>query len=129
MISKKNRTLQAGDIMVERGTALPPGPMVESNSATGWVSLAKHLNGRQLDEDIARAGWTLLYLAGSIRIHSYGFEREKMVSAALKQVIARVKLLRCNCLQIDDVTMHSFMGMPYVSVSAHSLNIQESRAS
>jgi hypothetical protein len=48
-----------------------------------------------------------------------------MIHAALKRLIANVKLQKCNCLEIDDVATHSLLGMPYVSVSAHPRHIQK----
>jgi hypothetical protein len=36
-----------------------------------------------------------------------------------------VKRQQCNCLEIDQVTTHSFLGVPCVSISAHSRNIQK----
>jgi hypothetical protein len=64
-------------------------------------------------------------MAGSIRANAFGFERQKMVNAALKRVIASVQLQRCNCLEIDDVATHSFLGIPYITVSAHARHIQK----
>ena len=48
-----------------------------------------------------------------------------MVRTALNRLIARVKLQKCNCLEIDEVAAKSFLGMPYVSVSGHSRHIQK----
>jgi hypothetical protein len=56
-------------------------------------------------------------MAGSIRATVFGFNREKTVYAALNRCIKAVKQQRCNCLQIESVEMHSFLGIPYVSVS------------
>ena len=39
--------------------------------------------------------------------------------------MASVREDRCNSLQIQAVEMHSFLGIPYVSVSAHSRHIQK----
>lgn len=117
--------LEAGAILIKIGTALPEPLALESDpGATGWTRVANHLNGRQLQKNLAAVGWTFFYMAGSIRSSAFGFERQKMVNAALKRIVAKVKLQRCNCLEIDAVATHSFLGMPYVSVSAHSRHIQ-----
>ena len=34
-------------------------------------------------------------------------------------------LQKCNCLEIDEVATRSFLGMPGVSVSAHTRHIQK----
>jgi hypothetical protein len=64
-------------------------------------------------------------MANSIRRTAFGFNRASMIAAALKRVITNVRQERCNCLEIDDVVMHSFLGVPYVSVSAHARHIQK----
>ncbi len=107
------------------GTLLPEPLELESGSATRWASVAKGVNGRQLAEQLVAAGWTWFYMAGSIRTAGFGFQKQKMLEAALKRSIASAEAQRCNCLEIDDVAVHSFMGMPYVRVSAHSRHIQE----
>ena len=121
-----SRAIAPGAILIKIGTPLPEPLKLESgSSATRWASIANNLNGRQLAEKLATAGWTFFYMAGLIRTAAFGFRRQNMVNAALKRSIASAELQGCNCLVIDDVAMHSFVGMPYVSVSAHSRHIQE----
>jgi hypothetical protein len=121
----KVRNLGPGDILVENGTPLPPPLTLENNpGGSGWASLTNNLNHHQLSSQLATAGWTFFYRAGSIRTTAFGFDQQKSTNEALKRLIATVKLLHCNCLQIDNVATRSFWGMPYVSVSAHSLHIQ-----
>ena len=63
-------------------------------------------------------------MAGAIKTIGFGFARRTMIQAALKRVIATVKLQECNCLEIDAIAMRSFLGLPYVCLSAHSRHIQ-----
>ena len=56
---------------------------------------------------------------------AFGFNRARMIHAALQRVISSVQQQKCNCLEIDEVAMHSFLGVPYVSVSAHPRHIQK----
>jgi hypothetical protein len=121
-----SRVIAPGAILIKSGTPLPEPLKLEGGSAaTRWASPANHLDGRQLTERLATAGWTFFYMAGSIRTVAFGFQQQKMVNAALRRSIASAESQRCNCLEIDDVAMHSFLGMPYVRVSAHSRHIQE----
>lgn len=121
-----SRVIGPGAILVKIGTPLPEPLKLESDSAaTHWAYIANNLNGRQLAEQLATAGWTFFYMAGSIRTAAFGFQRQNMVNAALRRSIASAELQGCNCLVIDDVAMHSLLGMPYISVSAHSRHIQD----
>jgi hypothetical protein len=126
VLQPKVRLLASGTVLVEEGTILPAPLLLESVSvATGWACVADNLKNHELAKNLARMGWTFVYMAGSITATAFGFERKKMLNTALGRLIANVKLQRCNCLQIDDVVMHSFLGMPFVSVSAHVRHIQK----
>ena len=57
-------------------------------------------------------------MASAIRRRAFGFDRAKRIQAALKRVMSNVR-------EIDGVATHSFLGIPYVSVSAHPRHIQK----
>jgi hypothetical protein len=63
-------------------------------------------------------------MANKIKTTVFSFNRARTIHAALKRVIASVREQKCNCLEIDDVATHSFLGIPYVTVSAHPRHIQ-----
>jgi len=117
--------ISPGSILIKNGTLLPEPLGLASNSASlGWSSTANHLDGSQLKKALDTAGWTFFYMAGAIRRIAWGFEKQQMTGRALKSVLA-AGLAKCNCFEVDDVTMHSFLGMQWVSVSGHSRHIQE----
>jgi hypothetical protein len=64
-------------------------------------------------------------MAGQLSTVSFGLDRKKMIHAALKRIITKTRLQKCNCLEIDEVATHSFLGAPYVSVTAHPRHIQK----
>jgi hypothetical protein len=128
MISQQNgnRTIGPGAILFEKSALLPEPLRLEADAAeSGWARVANNLDGHQLEKALATEGWTFFYMAGRIRTTAFGFDREKMVHTALKRLIAKVRLQKCNCLEIDEVAAKSFLGMPYVSVSGHSRHIKK----
>jgi hypothetical protein len=115
-------TISNGTILFEEGTLLPePSRLDNGATRNGWVRVA---NNPVFEKKLAAAGWTFFYMAGTIRANGFGFERQSMIQTALNRLIATTRLQKCNCLEIDRITMRSFWGMPYVSVSAHSRHIQ-----
>jgi hypothetical protein len=88
------------------------------------MSVQHGLTPHELETKLAATGWTFFYLAGAIRMTACGFDWAKTINAAMKRVIKSVRQQRCNCLQIDEVAAHSFLGVPYVSVSAHARHVQ-----
>jgi hypothetical protein len=118
--------IASGSILIEQGTPLPQFFRPETESyPNGWIAIGSSLNFHEQENELAATGWTFLYMASKFKATAFGFDRPKMLHRALKQLIARARLQKCNCLQIDEVTMHSFLGTPCVSVSAHSRNIQK----
>ena len=123
--SESHQTISAGTILIEQSTLLPGTLGLESSSTeSGWRSLVNHPDRHQLEEKLSAAGWRFFLMAGAIKTIGFGFARRTMIQAALKRLIAAVKLQKCNCLEIDTIAMRSFLGMPYVCLSAHSRHIQ-----
>ena len=119
-------SLSAGALLIAPGTPLPPGWLLEDDSvASGWSRVANTFDRHQLEKELGTAGWTLFFMAGAITTTAFGLSRLRMLDAALAHLFAAVRLQRCNCLEIDDVGMRSFLGIPYVRISAHSRHIQK----
>ena len=117
--------IASGTILIESGTLLPHSVQLETGPDPGaWMPATASLRSREMENALTAEGWTFFFMAGTVRATAFGFDREKMVRTALKRVIASVKLQKCNCLEIDEVAMHAFLGMPYVSVTAHSRHLQ-----
>jgi hypothetical protein len=118
--------ITAGTILIEKGTVLPESFRLESQPYAGaWMSVGGSRSPHDLEHELTSTGWTYFYMAGTVTANAYGFDRQKTVTTALGRLIASVRLQNCNCIEIDEVAMRSFLGMPYVSVSAHSCHIQK----
>jgi len=118
-------TIKTGTILIEEGTPVPDSLLLESEPySSGWGSL-RNLDLRGLDRNLAESGWTFFYMAGEIRATAAGLDRRRAVREAVKRIIANVKSQKCNCLEISQVAMKSFLRVPYVTVSAHARHIQE----
>ena len=118
--------VKTGTILIERDATMPESLRLEGNSfSSGWRSVSNlDLNG--LDTAINKAGWTFFFMAGEIKISAFGFDQERAVRRAVNRVITNAESHKCNCVEITEVSAKSFLGMPYVNVTAHSRHIQES---
>jgi hypothetical protein len=119
-------SLSTGALLIAPGTALPPGWSCKNGSVmSGWSPVATTFDRLQVEKKPVAAGWTFFFMAGAITMTAFGWSRPRMLDTALARLIAAVGQQRCNCLAIDDVRMRSFLGVPYVSVSAHARHIQK----
>lgn len=119
-------SLSIGSLLIAPGSPLPPEWFLEKGSVvSGWSRVTNTFDRLQLEKELATAGWTFFFMADAITTTAFGLSRSRMLNAALTRLIAAVRLQRCNCLEIDDVGMRSFLGIPYVSISAHPRHIQK----
>ena len=88
----------------------------------GWTTVSNLRS--DFERDISQAGWTFFFQAGEIHATVFGFNVEAAVRTAVERLIKNAKTLNCNCLEIGQVTMKSFLGLPFATVSAHSRHIQ-----
>jgi hypothetical protein len=121
-------TIKPGTILITEGALLPESLLLESEPyAYGW-RLVKKLDSNGLDQIISQAGWNFFYIAGVIETDAFGSDEKKTTRKAIKRIIANLKSKNFNCLEITRVAAKRSLGLPYVSVSAHSRHIQEGRA-
>lgn len=117
--------ISPGTILINKDAPRPECFQLESDShSNDWGAVKHTLTAHELENELTRTGWTFFYMANAIRTTAFGFDRAKMIEAALKRFIVAVRLQKCNCLEIDDVETHSFLGIPYVSLSGHARHIQ-----
>lgn len=116
--------IKAGALLIENGTLLPKLLRLDSEAYTNdW----RTVNVRTVfEKDIQLADWTFFFMAGSFEATAFGFDQAKSVHTAVERLITSAKSRQCNCLEITAVTMKSFLGLPYASVSAHSRHVQAS---
>jgi hypothetical protein len=67
-------------------------------------------------------------MAGELRTSGFGFNETSRMNRAVTHLIDAVKRQHCNCLEINEIRLRSFFGLPYTSVVAHARHIQRSRS-
>ena len=118
----KSCNLSAGTLLIAPGTPLPAMWLAGTGSvARGW----QHLINTGDDDELAGAGWSFFFMAGTISTTALGSSGSKRLDAALARLIKAVALQKCNCLEIDYVGMHSFLGIAYARILGHARHIQK----
>jgi len=118
--------IKAGSILIEDGALWPESLWLESEPCSNGWRRVKHLIGFGLDRRVREAGWTFFFLAGEIKASVFGFDLEKTTHRAIARLLGKLKSDKLNCLEVAQVVSKLFLGLPYVSVSAHSRHIQKS---
>ena len=124
--------IKAGTILIKEGTPLPECLQFESEHySSDWRSV-KNLDAQALDRKIGEAGWTFFFMAGEVQATVVGPDSERTRRSAARNLIVKMQADKpnesntFNCLEIARVAVKRFLGVPYVTVSAHPRHIQES---
>src|SRR6266850_2019922 len=112
-------------ILIREGTLLPAGLAVESEVfLPGW-RVIKNLDRSALARKIEGANWNFFYLAGEIRATVLGRDRSGTLRRAVKCVLPKQEGQKFNSLEIAKVVSKRFLGIPFMSITAHSRHIQQ----
>ena len=116
--------ITAGSILVQASAHLPIAVRLQGQSdANGWAAIEDTRSA--FEKAIREAGWTFFFMAGEIQATAFGFDKPKARRTALRRLIADVRSQHCNSIEINQVTDKSFLGLPYVRVTAHSRHLQK----
>jgi hypothetical protein len=117
-------TNMSGTILIRENTPLPAGSAIESEVfLPGW-KVVKHLDGFELARNIEGANWNFFYLAGEMRATVLGRDRPAALRRAVKRILAKQEQ-QFNSLAITRVASKRFLGIPFLTVAAHSRHIQQ----
>ena len=112
-------------LIIRENTLLPTGSAVESEVfLPGW-RVVKNLDGYGLGQKIEEAKWYFFYLAGEIRAIALGREELGTLSRAVRQILAKWEGQKFNSLEITKAASKRFLGISFMSVTAHFRHIQQ----
>ena len=119
-------TIQVGTILMKEWLGMPQLPGLETEPCFGEWGVVKVTDAFALDRKIHAAGWNFFFMATEVKAMFLGFLSPEKTQSALKRILAKVKLQHFNGLEITEIAARSFLGVPYVTVSAHSRHMQQS---
>jgi hypothetical protein len=118
-------TIQVGSILMKDwpgGTRLLS---LESEPCSGNWSVLKVLDSFALDRKIHAAGWNFFFMAAEVKVMFFGVVAAAKIESALRSLLHKVRPQHFNSLEITGIVSRHFLGVPYVTVSAHSRHIQQ----
>jgi hypothetical protein len=119
-------TVQMGTILMREWPGMTQLLGLESEPCSGEWSLLKILDRFTLDRKIHAAGWNFFFMAAEVRVMFFGSIGAEKIQNALKRILEKVNLEQFNGLEVTQLVARRFLGVPYVTVSAHSRHMQQS---
>jgi len=119
-------TLKVGSVLIEDRPLITQFLGLEVESFSGNWSVIKAFDGFALDRNIHAAGWNFFFMAAEVKVIFFGALATTKIQSALKRILAKVTPQNFNALEVTGITPKRFLGVPYITVSAHSRHIQQS---
>jgi hypothetical protein len=121
------QTFKVGTILMMKDSAgMPHCPGLETEPCFGEWSTVKVPEAFALDRAIHAAGWNFFFMATEIKAMYVGLLGQEKIQSALKRILAKVNGQHFNGLEVTKIAARRFLGVPYVTVSAHSRHMQQS---
>jgi hypothetical protein len=117
--------IEIGSILIKGRPPLAGRLGLESDAYSQNWSVVRALNGFSLDRKIRAAGWNSFFMAGEVQARAFGSIKPGSLLAALQRIFAKVRHEDFNCMEVTGIAAGSFLGLPYVTISAHSRHIQK----
>lgn len=116
---------RARTIFIKEDTALPTTLSIETEAfLPGWW-VVKNLDSQALTREVEGASWNFFYLAGEIRATAFGGDGLGALRRAVKRVLAKQEGQKFNSLELTKIVSKRFLGIPFMSVTAHARHIQK----
>ena len=112
-------------VFIRKDTPLPRTSSIETEAfLPGWL-LVRNLDRQEITREIDGAGWNFFYLAGQTKVTVFGREGLRGLRRAVKTILVRQEGRKFNSLELTKVVSRRFLGIPFITVTAHSRHIQE----
>jgi hypothetical protein len=119
-------TVQAGTILMKEWPGMTKLLGLESEPCSAEWSLLKILDGFALDRKIHAAGWNFFFMATEVKVMFLGSLGAVKIQNALQRILKKVKEQHFNGLEVTEIVSRRFLGVPYVTICAHSRHMQQS---
>src|SRR5581483_115675 len=119
------QTVQAGTILMKAWPGMTDLLGLESEPCSPGWTLLKVLDGFALHRKLHAAGWNLFFMAAEVKVMFFGSPEAAKLQNALERILKKVKEQHFNGLEVTEIVCRSFLGVPFVTISAHSRHMQQ----
>lgn len=116
--------IQAGTIMIQQSEGLRSLGIAGEPYCESWQSLGAN-ESSGLDRKIPDSGWKLFYMADELKTTVPAWGGQKTLRRGVKQLLSQTRMQHFNCLELTHILRRRFLGIPYMSIAAHSRHIQQ----
>jgi hypothetical protein len=119
-------TIAAQTVILKDDVHLPEDVKVETEPYTSGWKVLKNMDAYGFDRAIRAAGWTFFSFAHALKVSAIGGNKSNRIERGIKKLALRMRAGEFNALEIIEARPKSFLGVPYVNITARSRHIQQS---
>jgi hypothetical protein len=118
--------VHVGTILVKEWPGMPRLAGFETGPGLGECSMVKVPYAFTRERKIHAAGWMFFFMTAEVKTMFFGSLTAAKVRSAFKRILAKVASEHFNGLEVTAIVARHFLGVPYVTVCAHSRHMQHS---
>ena len=118
-------SVQVGTTFIQNRPLILRTLGLESEPYEGTWDVLQSLPSGGFDQQIRGDGWNYFFMAAEVRTSVFGRLMAKSIRRALKQIFVKVRNADFNGLEVTEISEKRFLGVPYITVCAHSRHIQQ----
>ena len=120
--------IEAGSLMLRTRVPAPEALRISTASYSKKWDVVLGQDGFALERAVHAAGWHFMCLAGAVRAMAFGRSEGKNARLAVDRVLAKIRAQDFNAAEVAEISTKHFLGIGYVSVSAHARHLQKGNA-
>lgn len=117
--------IEVGSLMLRTGVLQPDALRISTTSYSKQWDVVVGQDGFALERAVRAAGWHFMFVAGVVRAMAFGRSEGKNARLAVDRVLAKIRMQDFNAAEVAEISTKHFLGIPYLSVSAHARHLQQ----
>jgi hypothetical protein len=118
-------TVQVGTLFIRNSPVILRTLELKSESYLGTWDVLNCPQSPALDQRIRDGGSNYFFMAAEVRATVFGRLVARSIRKALKQIFRKVRDANFNSIEVTKITEKRFLGVPYITVCAHSRHLQQ----
>ncbi len=117
--------IQAGSLMLRTGVLQPNALRISTTSYSKQWDVVVGQDGFALERAVRAVGWHFMFVAGAVRALAFGRSEGKNARLAVDRLMAKIQAQDFNAAEVAEISTKHFLGISYLSVSAHARHLQQ----
>ncbi len=117
--------ITTGSVLLKKGTSLPVVLRTNARRFGDW-EMVSELDGFGVERELRQSGWHFFFLVPAITAASIALDRQRARAKAIRRITQAVDASGFNAVEITAIEQKSWLGIHYVSITAHPRHVRNS---